>query len=109
MANPPRQKGTRWETELLDLLRPIFPHVERAPLKGHADQGDFTAVNDWLLEAKSTGAPHFLEWARGCAKKTAANHKRWAILWHGDRRHTPTELAIMPLAVFLELLAQDDD
>ena len=83
MANPPRQKGTRWETELLPILRRLFgEQVERAPLKGTLDAGDFLGV-PFLVEAKSTKSPRFQEWARKCERKAG---KAWSIIWTGDRR-----------------------
>lgn len=100
-----RAKGTRWETELLTELANIFPHVERAPLKGANDQGDFLNVNDWLLEAKNHKTPKFLAWADTCRTKTDTNHKPWAVLWHGDRRtRQGRPLALLDLDTFLELL-----
>lgn len=97
-----RQKGTAWETELLGRLRGLFgPNVHRAPLRGTQDAGDFVGV-PFLVEAKSTKAPHFLEWARTAIKKTQGG--RWVVAWHGDRRTDPTELIVMPLALFEELV-----
>ncbi len=101
-----RQKGTRWETELLQHLRTIWPHAERAPLRGAADRGDFTSCNQWLLEAKSTTVPRFLEWARACRRKAAGNP--WAILWHGDRRGPDGQpLVLLQLEHFLALAANE--
>lgn len=97
-----RQKGTKWETELLGRLRGLFgPNVHRAPLRGTQDAGDFVGV-PWLHEAKSTKAPKFLEWARTAAKKTDAF---WCVLWHGDRRTDPTELVVMPFELYQYLVA----
>lgn len=105
MSNPPRQKGSKWEVELLEHLRELFgPAVHRAPLRGVHDYGDFVGV-PWLHEAKCTKAPHFLEWARDAAKKTQAmNEKYWCVMWHGDRRTTPTELVVMPLDLYKYLV-----
>lgn len=94
MANPARAKGTGWETELLPLLRRLFgPQVERAPLKGIQDKGDFVGV-PWLHEAKAVERPNFLEWAR----KAKAKDSWWVVLWKGDRRKAsnPGELVLMP-------------
>lgn len=97
-----RAKGTKWETELLERLRGLFgPNVHRAPLRGTQDAGDFVGV-PWLHEAKSTKAPHFLEWARTCAKK--APNGAWAVLWHGDRRTDPTELVVLPYPLYHDLV-----
>lgn len=105
MVNPSRIKGTVWETELLPALKEAFgEQVERAPLKGVLDCGDYAGV-PFLVEAKSTKVPKFLEWAR-VARAKANRHrgsKWWAICWHGDRRIDGLELAILPLDMFLEL------
>lgn len=96
-----RAKGTGWESELLPLLRQVFgPQVERAPLKGIQDAGDFTGV-PWLHEAKKTDVPHFLQWAKTCNKK----HHRWAILWSGDRRKGDGPFVMLPLEHYVALLA----
>lgn len=100
-----RQKGTKWETELLERLRSLFgPNVHRAPLRGTQDAGDFVGV-PWLHEAKSTKAPHFLEWARTAAKK----HQDWCVLWHGDRRTDPTELVVMPFHLYERLVENQEE
>jgi hypothetical protein len=78
-----RQKGTAGENFFLERLRLLFgPAVERAPLKGVQDYGDFVNV-PWLHEAKNTAKPLFLEWARKCTAKAG---KEWVILWKGDLR-----------------------
>lgn len=101
-----RAKGTKWETELLAHLRSIWPHAERAPLRGIHDRGDYTSCNQWLLEAKSTAAPRFLEWARTCRRKAAGDP--WAVLWHGDRRTDDGQpLVLLDLSTFLALAAHD--
>lgn len=97
-----RAKGTRWETELLTALRAVWPHAERAPLRGIQDRGDFNACNQWLLEAKNTTTPRFLEWARTARRK--AGPDPWAVLWHGDRRADDGQpLALIDLTTFLHL------
>lgn len=96
-----RVKGTSWEVELLPRLRLLFgSHVERAPLKGTADKGDFTGV-PWLVEAKNTIRPNFLEWARTARKKVG---DRFWVVWKGDRR-TPGNgpYVLMPLELAEEL------
>jgi hypothetical protein len=96
-----RQKGTGWESELLPLLRAVFgQQVERAPLKGIDDKGDFVGV-PWQHEAKKSDAPHFLQWAKIAQKKTP---DRWAILWSGDRRKGDGPFVMLPLGHYLELV-----
>jgi hypothetical protein len=99
-----RAKGTGWEVELLPLLRLAFgPQVERAPLKGTNDAGDFVGV-PYQIEAKKTDVPHFLQWAKTAAKKTG---NRFAVVWSGDRRKGDGPFVLMPLEFFLELAAHD--
>lgn len=97
-----RAKGTGWEVEWLPRLRALFgDHVERAPLKGIQDKGDFTGV-PWLHEAKSTLVPRFQEWARTAEKKAG---KAWVIGWHGDRRKPGNgPYVLMPIELYDELV-----
>lgn len=97
-----RQKGTAGENFFLAHLRELFGEkVDRAPLKGIHDAGDFVNV-PWLHESKSTQKPLFQSWARTCEKK----HKDWVILWKGDLR-TPTgngPYVLMPLHMYENLV-----
>lgn len=96
-----RAKGTGWEVELLPLMRELFgPQVERAPLKGSADMGDFTGT-PMLVEAKKTDVPHFLKWAKICQRKKPND---WAIVWAGDRRKGDGPFVMLPLDKFASLI-----
>lgn len=78
-----RQKGTRGENFFLPRLRRLFGvEVERAPLKGVNDYGDYLNV-PWLHEAKHTAKPLFLEWARVATRKAG---RSWVVMWKGDMR-----------------------
>ncbi len=100
-----RAKGTGWEVELLPLLRLTFgEQVERAPLKGTLDQGDFVGI-PWLHEAKKTDVPHFLQWAKTATKKAGV---QWTILWSGDRRKGDGPFVLLPLLLYLELCHDAD-
>ena len=103
-----RQKGTAWETELVPRLRRLFGDmVQRAPLRGVHDAGDFVGV-PWLHEAKNTVKPLFQAWARVCEKKAG---DRWVIIWKGDRRQTSGvgTYVLMPLTHYERLLKGDSD
>lgn len=90
-----RQKGTAGENFFLGHLRAVFgDHVERAPLKGVLDHGDFIGV-PYLHEAKNTQRPNFLEWARIARKKAAG--EPWAVLWKGDLRKGDGPYVLVPL------------
>lgn len=97
-----RAKGTSGENFFLAHLRVLFgPQVERAPLKGILDQGDFVGV-PYLCESKSTQKPLFQQWARVCEKKS----RDWIILWKGDLRVTSGNgpYVLMPLHVYEQLV-----
>lgn len=95
-----RQKGTVGENYFLARLRCVFGlQVERAPLKGIQDQGDFVGV-PWLHESKNTIKPLFLEWARKASKKS----RNWVILWKGDLRKKEGPYVLMPLRLYEDLV-----
>lgn len=82
LVSTARRKGTAGENYFLARLRALFgPAVERAPLKGINDAGDFTGV-PWLHESKNTQRPLFLEWARTAEAKSID----WVVMWKGDMR-----------------------
>lgn len=102
--NASRQKGTAGENYFLVILRYLFgDKVERAPLKGTLDYGDYVNV-PWLHEAKHTKKPLFLQWARKCEEKAGQD---WAILWKGDLRSKGNgPYVLVPLTKYMELVEQ---
>lgn len=96
-----RAKGTAGENFFLPRLQRLFgPQVERAPLKGTLDYGDYTGV-PWLHEAKNTAKPLFLQWARICTKKAGWD---WVLLWKGDLRKNEGPFVLMPLEKYEALV-----
>jgi hypothetical protein len=97
-----RAKGTVGENFFLARLRLLFgPQVERAPLKGIQDRGDYTGV-PWLHEAKNTAKPLFQAWARICTVKAG---NAWVLLWKGDMRKPDGQpLVLMPLPMYEALV-----
>lgn len=56
MSSPSKRKGTAWETDLRDFLRPRFGVCERLTLNGAKDEGDlwFPHGGDYfVIEAKA--------------------------------------------------------
>lgn len=96
-----RQKGTEWETELLNQLAWCFPNhvITRAGTTlGCNDAGDFVGC-PFPVEAKSTKTMRLPEWLRKLRTKATATGEpnRWALFWHGDRRtQDGQELMIVP-------------
>lgn len=101
-----RAKGTQGENFFLGFLRVLFgDKVERAPLKGTLDYGDYTGV-PWLHEAKSTAKPLFLKWARVCEEKAGKN---WVLLWKGDMRTRGNgPYVLMPLEKYMSLVEESE-
>lgn len=100
-----KQKGTAFETALLPMLRKIFGRqVDRAPMRGGLDKGDFDGV-PLLVEAKSHKSPRFVEWARVAEEKSPG---KWAIIWKGDlrKKDSPGTVVQIPLMYWLWLERQ---
>ncbi len=54
MANPSKQKGTSFETAVVEYLHKNgFPVAERRALHGNTDRGDIAGVQGWTLELKN--------------------------------------------------------
>lgn len=87
------------------MLRRLFgEQVDRAPLKGTLDYGDYLNV-PWLHEAKNTQKPLFLEWSRTCAKKAGTN---WVLMWKPDLRLKESQaLVLMPVEKYEELVSMN--
>ena len=110
MSNPSRAKGTAGENFFLPRLKALFgTQVERAPLKGTHDYGDFVGV-PWLHEAKHSMKPLFQKWARVNERKAG---KGWVLMWKGDLRTKSGNgpYVVMPLAMYelLVFYAADDE
>lgn len=101
-----RAKGTAGENYFLARLRVLFgANVERAPLKGTQDHGDYVNV-PWLHEAKNTAKPLFQKWARVCEAKAGWN---WVLLWKGDLRKNEGPYVLMPIEKYESLVRGDHD
>ena len=97
-----RKKGTEGENFFLPRLQRLFgPLVERAPLKGINDYGDYVNV-PWLHEAKNTAKPLFQHWFRKCKAKGGTD---WVLLWKGDMRTADGDpIVMMPLEKYEQLV-----
>lgn len=116
MANPSRNKGTGFESELRDnVLRPLFypgwegdpedhplQRLDDAGRHKRAGDGDFVGV-PFTIEAKKTERPMFQQWARKLERKVG---KCWSLIWAGDRRvKTGTgPYVLMPLEFWVLLV-----
>ena len=53
MANPSKQKGTRFESEIANFLRASGFDTWRMAQTGHEDQGDIGGLRDFAIEARN--------------------------------------------------------
>ena len=86
-----RQKGTTYENHIRDgYLKEIWPEVERAPLKGITDFGDFVNVAGWLIEARNRKTWALPAWIRGVYGKLdnygRNKSHRWLLVFKADKR-----------------------
>lgn len=51
MSNPPRAKGTRWESAVRKALVRVWPEVERTGSRAY-ELGDFSRTGRYVIEAK---------------------------------------------------------
>ena len=105
-----RQKGTSYEQYLLDMyLREVFPHADRAPLRGIHDAGDFINTRHFLFEAKKQNQWRLPLWIRKTAPKAEKQNRPWAILFAGDKRSghpsMRDDFAVLPTRYLFMLLA----
>lgn len=57
-----KQKGTKWETEIVNYLRENGFVVERKALTGNQDLGDISGVAGWTIQAKNQNALDLAGW-----------------------------------------------
>lgn len=100
-----KEKGTSWETEVVNFLLERIPGVERKSLHGSLDLGDITGVEDWTLECKNEKKMN-LAGAVDEARVEAANaHTSWfAAIIKRPRKNVYQAYAVIPLDVFRDLL-----
>ena len=71
-----RQKGTKFETSLLPLIRKYYPDARRSPLAGANDTGDFTipGVTHFILQAKNRKRMVLSEWVDAAGIQAKRHH-----------------------------------
>lgn len=102
-----RAKGTTYENQLLSLIRVFAPTVDRAPLKGVNDKGDFVNV-PWPIEAKNRVQLRPLEWAKAIKRKAADGTAEpwWWLCFKADDKRTKDsvgDVTMMPTSMAITL------
>jgi hypothetical protein len=100
--NPPKQKGTKFENELLAHLQQVWPDADRA--KTNNPSNDFAGI-PFPVEAKHRKTWQIPAWCR--ALVNVSSDGRWALVAAaGDRRKADAQPTVMvlPLDFGMELL-----
>lgn len=107
MSNPSKQKGTAFESAVVEYFKAHgFPTVERRALHGNTDKGDIAGVRNWTFELKNRKALNLggaLDEARIEAQN--AGTALYAAIVKRPRKGDPGEaFAVMPLSLLLDLI-----
>ncbi len=107
MANPSKQRGTRWETDIVAYLNENgYPHAERRALAGNLDKGDITGLGPAIvIEAKATKALSLGEQMKETeAERLNAKADYGVLVWKRRQQPTAKAAVILPLDQFVQLL-----
>lgn len=83
MTNTSKQRGTRWETAIVDYLKTKgWPFAERRALQGSADRGDIIlGIPGVVIEAKNAKEYRLAEWVNEAVTQGANDQARVAVVW----------------------------
>jgi predicted lipoprotein len=105
-----RQKGTIWESQVVDYLKDHgFPYAERRALAGVNDKGDLTGIPGLMIECKAEKAIDLAGYMVEVKLQTAnaGAHLGFAVVKRRNRS-VGDAYAVMPLSVLTELLANEE-
>ena len=110
MSNPSKQKGTSFETAVVDWLKAngglVFENIERRALHGNTDKGDIAGVADWTFELKNRRELNIggaVDEAR--VEAAHAGTRFYAAIVKRPRKGSPAEaFAVMPLSVLAAVI-----
>ena len=102
MANPAKAKGTRFENEVLELLREVWPSADRA--KAGNPSNDFHGI-PFPVEAKHRKRWEIPKWVGGL-RQVAGGDDMWAlVVASGDRRtEGGSTVVVVDISFAMELL-----
>lgn len=77
-----RAKGTRWESAIVDYVRPRgAPHAERRALNGAHDKGDIAGIVGVVIEAKSAARLELAAWVAEAEAEVANAAASIGLVW----------------------------
>ena len=111
--NTAKQRGTRFESDVVDYLRANgFPSVERRALAGALDRGDLTGLPGFAVECKDHKTIALAAWSNEAKTEATNAGARWWCVIAKRRRSKGSSgtvsdaYVVMPLSVFADLLGQ---
>lgn len=102
-----RQRGTRWETAIVDYLRTSgWPFVERRARNGAKDRGDVAGLINWVIEAKSEKRISLAGWIAEAETERVNDGAEHCAVWaHRKGKASPGDgYVVMTGAQFTALL-----
>lgn len=85
MSNPRKQKGTRFETAVVELLKELFPFVERRAPSGSYDRGDIAGIEGFAIECKNHTAMDLSSWMNEARAESLFAKEPFAAVVHSRR------------------------
>jgi hypothetical protein len=86
MTRAGKQRGTRWETAIVDYLRTVgAPHAERRAKNGAKDRGDVAGVVGVVIEAKSAARTELAAWIDEAEVERRHDGAVIGLVWHHRR------------------------
>lgn len=100
-------KGTRFETALVDYLRPRgAPHAERRARSGAKDKGDLAGIPGLVVEAKNAARMELAAWIAEAETERANAEAELGVVWAKRKgKGSPRDgYVVMTGAQFVHLL-----
>lgn len=87
MTNPPKKKGTAWETAVVNFLTACGLLARRRALTGSNDQGDIELpeIGGIVIEAKNCKGQTLAQWVDEAVKEAANAGAPVGVVWHHRR------------------------
>lgn len=80
------QKGTKWESAIVDYLRANgVPHAERRAKNGAKDRGDVAGIPGVVIEGKNARRDELAAWVDEAEVERANDGADLAVVWHHRR------------------------
>jgi len=107
VANPSRDKGTKFESQVVEFLRTHgFPYAERRALGGANDKGDITGCGPIVVECKNAKAITLAAWCDelDVEMRNAGVEVGAVVIKRRGTTDVGRAYAVMPMDVFVRLI-----